>query len=69
MGLRECCREEAAASLDKHRDVATCDTCGNLLLAYGDQETFELTTRELGEQGASFDAGMVGSLHVVAKRR
>lgn len=69
MSLKECCQEEAVASLERHRDVATCDACGNLLLAYGDRETYDLTVQELESRGAAFQHGQQGDLWVVSKDR
>jgi len=69
MSLKECCRQEAADSLEGHRDVATCDGCGNLLLAYEDQQTFDLTVQELESRGAGFATGEETGLRVVSKER
>jgi hypothetical protein len=69
MALKDCCAREAAENLGRHRDVATCDGCGRLLLAYGDERTYELTVAELEEKGASFDTGRQGELWIVAKER
>lgn len=69
MSLKECCKTEAAASLERHRDVATCDGCGNLLLAYGDRDTFDLTVQELESRGVDFDTGRQEELWVVSKER
>jgi hypothetical protein len=67
MPLNECCQNEAEASLRRHHDVATCDTCGCLLLAYTDVETFKLTVEEMESKGASFATERFESLFVVAK--
>lgn len=69
MALQECCTREAADNLTGHRDVATCDGCGRLLLAYGDEETFRMTVEELESRGADFESGRQGELWVVAKAR
>ncbi len=69
MSLRDCCSVEAGKSLEKHRDVATCDDCGRLLLAYGDETTYQLTVDELDANNVGFDTGRHGSLWVVAKER
>ena len=69
MALKECCAGEAAKSLAKHIDVATCDGCGRLLLAYGDETTFQLTVDELDVKKVGFDTGSQGQLWVVAKER
>jgi hypothetical protein len=69
MALNECCQNEAEHSLRRHQDVATCDTCGSLLLAYTDEETFKLTVEEMESRGATFATGRLESLYVVAKAR
>lgn len=69
MPLKECCAEEAEASLSGHKDVATCDGCGNLLLAYADDETFQQTVDELESRSADFDTGRRDDLRIVAKVR
>ena len=67
MPLSDCCKKEAKASLRRHQDVATCDTCGSLLLAYTDEETFNLTVSEMESQGATISTERLDSLYVVAK--
>jgi hypothetical protein len=67
MALNECCRTEAESSLRRHHDVATCDACGSLLLAYTDEETFKLTVEEMESKGATYATARLGSLYVVAK--
>ena len=69
VALKDCCASEAAESLRRHRDVATCDECGSLLLAYGNEEDYRNTIEELERMDASFQAGAVGELQVVAKQR
>ena len=69
MPLQDCCAAEAGRSLEKHRDIATCDGCGRLLLAYGDEATYQLTVDELSAREVGFDSGRHGSLWVVAKER
>ena len=69
MSLKYCCEQEAEKNLAKHRDIATCDECGRLLLAYANGDTYDRTIEELVSKGASFDTGEHNSLRVVAKRR
>lgn len=69
MPLQDCCAREAAASLGRHRDVATCDGCGRLLLAYGDEQTYGLMVAELQKKGVAHQTGRQGSLWIVAKDR
>jgi len=55
--------------LKKHRDVATCDGCRDLLLAYGNERDFEETKKALTAQGTPFEVETFGMLHVIAKPR
>ena len=70
--LKSCCLAEARKSLKRPRDVATCDECGSLLLAYGNQRDFESTLEELTRHGVAFEAepaAASGGLAIVAKQR
>ena len=67
--LDDCCRKEARASLKRHRAIATCDRCGRLLLAYGNDVDFERTVKELAERDVDFTAGEQGDLKIIAKER
>jgi len=67
MPLSECCKKEAQATLRRNHDVATCDTCGSLLLAYTEEETFNLTVNEMESEGATFSTDRLESLYIVAK--
>ncbi len=69
MPLKECCTREAGRTVLKHRDVATCDGCGRLLLGYADETTFQLTVDELDAKDVGYDSGRRGDLWVVAKKR
>ncbi len=69
MPLSECCQSEARSNLRRNHDIATCDTCGSLLIAYTDEETFNLTVNEMESEGATFATGRLESLYVVAKAR
>lgn len=67
--LSACCAAEAARSLARARDVATCDRCGRLLLAWEDPAEQEKTRAELVRHGVAFAEGRVGKLWVTAKPR
>ena len=69
MALKDCCAKEAERSARKHRDVAVCDGCGRLLLAYGDEGTFRLMVDELDAKDVAYDTGKHGQLWIVAKAR
>lgn len=67
--MKPCCTLEASRSLKQHRDVATCDACGRLLLAYGNDGDFESAIEELTRHGVSFETGESGRLKWIAKAR
>jgi len=67
--LNDCCQKEADRHLKRHRAVAVCDECGQLLLAYGNDEEFELTVKELTDLDVVFQTGHQGKLLVVSKER
>jgi hypothetical protein len=73
--VKSCCLAEARKSLKRPRDVATCDECGSLLLAYGSARDFESTIEELTRHGVAFESadsevsGVAGGLAIVAKSR
>jgi hypothetical protein len=65
--MRDCCLEEARRSLERHRDVATCDRCGALLLAYANERDYQRTLDELTRHGVFFETTSLRGLHIVAK--
>jgi hypothetical protein len=65
--MNDCCLQEAKLHLDKHRDVATCDDCGALLLAYGNERDFRSMVEELEARGLDYETERVGNLYIVAK--
>jgi hypothetical protein len=67
--MKPCCLESAKRYLKKHGDVAACDACGNLLLAYGKEGHFEDAKRALSTQGTPFEADDRGPLRVISKPR
>jgi hypothetical protein len=70
--MRDCCVREAKRALSKPGEVATCDECGSLLLAYGDPRDFESAIEELTRHGVSFESKPAGpelGLSVIAKAR
>jgi hypothetical protein len=70
--LKDCCAAEARKSLKRPREVATCDACGSLLLAYGSARDFESAIDELTRHEVPFEsspAAGAGGLAVIAKRR
>ena len=69
MPRKECCAKEAGHTVRKHRDIATCDGCGRLLLGYADETTFQLTVDELDAKGVGYDSGRHSELWIVSKKR
>jgi hypothetical protein len=67
--MRACCLKEAERSLERHRDVATCDECGSLLIAYGNDRDYENTIEELSRRGVAFETASLRNLKIVAKPR
>ena len=67
--MKVCCLAEARRSLRKHRDVAVCDECGRLLLAYANDRDFESAVSELTRHGVDFETSLEGHFKVVAKPR
>lgn len=67
--LRDCCQQEADRNLKRHRAVAVCDGCGQLLLAYGNETDFDRTVEELSELEVDFQTGSQGKLLVISKER
>jgi hypothetical protein len=69
MPLKKCCAREAEHTVRTHRDVATCDGCGRLVLGYADETTFQLTVDELDAKDVDYDSGRHGDLWIVSKER
>lgn len=67
--MRPCCLEEARRSLHRHRDVATCDDCGALLLAYGNDIDYRRTVEEFENNAVEFESKRLGKLKIVAKTK
>ena len=65
--MNDCCLREAKLHLDKHRDVARCDDCGALILAYENERDFRSMVSELESRGMDFETERLGRLYIVAK--
>ena len=65
--MKSCCREEARRSVKRHRDVATCDGCGALILAYDNDKDFDGTLAELSQHDIEPETGELGELKLVVK--
>lgn len=67
--MKPCCLASIRAYLKKPRDVATCDGCGHLLLAYGNDRDFQEAQKALSGQGIRFEVEHEGPLHILGKPR
>jgi hypothetical protein len=67
--LSLCCQGSAKRYIKKHRDVATCDTCGMLLLGYDNDRDYDETRKALADQGIPCATITQGALRVIAKPR
>lgn len=67
--MKDCCLKSARRYLKRHRDVALCDGCGFLLMAYGDQRDYEETLKNLAAWEGEYATGTLGELRIVAKAR
>lgn len=67
--LKSCCQFEASENLKQHQAVAVCDTCGQLVLAYGNDSDFEKTKADLEELSIEYQAGKNGKLRIISKVR
>ncbi len=65
--MKPCCGKEIKRSIKKHRDVATCDQCKSLILAYGDEADFQKMLQGLEKSKISFETGVSGKLKIVIK--
>jgi hypothetical protein len=65
--MKACCSQEARKSLARPRDVATCDECGRILLAYGNARDFESAIEELARHGVEFEAAPASVLEASAR--
>ncbi len=69
MGMKACCLASASRYLKKNRDVAVCDRCGFLLMAYTDRRDIEETLSRLRSWGGEFAVAELKGMKVVAKSR
>jgi hypothetical protein len=67
--VRGCCVGEAKKNVKKHRDVATCDECGRLVLGYGNESEWKKTQDELKKSKVTFEVDKIGSLWIISKER
>jgi hypothetical protein len=65
--MKTCCQKEMQSSIKKHRDVVRCDTCGKLILAYGNDEDFQKIMTQLKDTLIPFEITTFGKLQIVIK--
>lgn len=65
--MKDCCLREAQRHLKKHGQVARCDACGALVLAYEKETHYRSAVAELEKRGIAFETAQLGSLFVIAK--
>ena len=65
--MKACCQKEIQSSIKKHRDVLSCDTCGRLILAYGNEDDFQKMITELKTSQTAFEITTLGKLQIVIK--
>lgn len=67
--MKPCCEAEAKSSLRRHRDVAVCDGCGWLVIAYGVERDYLDTVAELERHAVEHHTGQRDRLWLIAKAR
>jgi hypothetical protein len=67
--LKDCCLASAHRYLKRNRDVASCDHCKFLLMAYTESKDFEEALKNLRDWGGEFSTARLKQLRVVAKAR
>ncbi|MCL6566688.1 MAG: hypothetical protein K6U09_09740 [Acidobacteriia bacterium] len=65
--MKACCVDEARRHLKRHGQVARCDVCGALILAYDRETHFRATLAELEKRGVRFETAQLGKLFLIAK--
>lgn len=65
--MKPCCEKEIKRSIKKHRDVAVCDGCQNLILAYGNDTDFQKTVQGLEKSKITFETTTANLLKIVIK--
>lgn len=67
--MKSCCLTEARRHLKKHGQVARCDECGSLLMAYRHERHYKSVLAELERRGIPYQLGRLDTLYVVARSR
>jgi hypothetical protein len=67
--MKDCCLNEAKQHLKRHGQVARCDACGALVMAYDRETHYRAAIRELEQRCIPFETGQLGKLFLIAKSR
>ena len=65
--MKCCCLNEISRTLKRQYDVATCDDCGALLLAYSNDTEFFHSIKELKIHNVEFTTTTLKKLKIIAK--
>ncbi len=65
--MKACCADEARRHLKRHGQVARCEACGALILAYDRETHYRATLAELEKRGIQFETTQLGKLFLVVK--
>ncbi len=65
--MNACCANEARRHLKRHGQVARCDACGALILAYDRETHYRATLAELEKRGIPFATARLGKLFLIVK--
>ncbi len=65
--MKACCADEARRHLKRHGQVARCEACGALILAYDRETHYRATLAELEKRGIRFETAQLGKLFLVVK--
>lgn len=67
--MKSCCLAEAKKHLNRHGQVARCDRCGALVMAYDRESHYWSAIEELTKRGIAFETAQLGRLFLIAKPR
>lgn len=65
--MKACCLNEAKQHLKRHGQVARCDGCGALVMAYDRETHYRAAIRELETRRIPFETARLGELFLIAK--
>jgi ribosomal protein L34E len=65
--MKDCCEKEVKKHIKKNRDVARCDACGKLILAYENDTDYEKMVKQLQAIKVPYETKNLGPLRLVIK--